>query len=132
MRSPTYSVSYGLRGFMVDGKTDQAVALMKQIKVYPLEQAKNPPKMEFLNGSGQPNRHHPFGHDHVLRTARRTGERGARGGFHAARAVLYAGHRHREGQTLCARRQREGIAVGTRPWPPRQWRVPTALRPTTR
>ena len=54
VRSPTYSVSYGLRGFMVDGKTDQAVALMKQIKVYPLEQAKNPPKMEFLNGSGQP------------------------------------------------------------------------------
>ncbi len=27
---------------------------MKQIKVYPLAQASNPPKMEFLDGSGQP------------------------------------------------------------------------------
>jgi hypothetical protein len=52
--SPTYSVSYGLRGFRVDGTTDQAVALMKQIKVYPLGQAASPPRMEFLNGSGQP------------------------------------------------------------------------------
>ena len=37
----------------VDGKTDQAVALMKQIKVYPLAQASSPSAMEFLNGSGQ-------------------------------------------------------------------------------
>ena len=42
-----------MRGFKVDGKTDQAVALMKQIKVYPLAQASSPPKMEFLNGSGK-------------------------------------------------------------------------------
>ena len=54
VKSPTYSVNYFLRGFKVDGKTDQAVALMKQIKVYPLAQAASPPKMEFLNGSGQP------------------------------------------------------------------------------
>ena len=53
VKSPTYSVNYFLRGFKVDGKTDQAVALMKQIKVYPLTQAANPPQMEFLNGSGQ-------------------------------------------------------------------------------
>ena len=46
VKSPTYSVTYGVRGFKVDGKTDQAVALMKQIKVYPLSQA-SPPKMEF-------------------------------------------------------------------------------------
>src|SRR5262245_15826895 len=53
VKSPTYSVSFGVRGFKVDGKTDQAVALMKQLKVYPLAKAKGPPKMEFLNGSGK-------------------------------------------------------------------------------
>ena len=53
VRSPTYSVNYFLRGFKVDGKTDQAVALMKQIKVYPLAKAAKPPAMEFLNGSGK-------------------------------------------------------------------------------
>ena len=53
VKSPTYVVGFGVRGFKVDGKTDQAVALMKQIKVYPLAQAANPPKMEFLNGSGK-------------------------------------------------------------------------------
>ena len=42
-----------MRGFKVDGKTDQAVALMKQTKVYPLAKASNPPAMEFLNGSGK-------------------------------------------------------------------------------
>ena len=50
--SPTYSVMFFVRGFQVDGSTDQAVALMKQIKVYPLEVASSPPQMEFLNGSG--------------------------------------------------------------------------------
>ncbi|MGB9367821.1 MAG: DUF1254 domain-containing protein [Xanthobacteraceae bacterium] len=54
VKSPTYSVSYFLRGFKVDGKTDQAVALMKQIKVYPLPKKAGQPKMEFLNGSGKP------------------------------------------------------------------------------
>ncbi len=53
VKSPTYSVNYFLRGFKVEGKTDQAVALMKQIKIYPLSQAANPPAMEFLNGSGK-------------------------------------------------------------------------------
>jgi hypothetical protein len=53
VESPTFSVIYGLRGFKVDGKTDQAVALMKQLKVYPLAQADDPPAMEYLNGSGQ-------------------------------------------------------------------------------
>ncbi len=52
-KSPTYSVTLGLRGFQVDGKTDDAVALMKQIKVYPLANASSPPEMEFLNGSGK-------------------------------------------------------------------------------
>jgi hypothetical protein len=53
-KSPTYSVIIGLRGFKVDNKTDQAVALFKQLKVYPLAQAAHPPQMEFLNGSGKP------------------------------------------------------------------------------
>ena len=51
--SPTYSVTVFLRGFQKDGRTDEAVALMKQIKVYPLAKADAPPTMEFLNGSGQ-------------------------------------------------------------------------------
>ncbi|MCM3873053.1 MAG: DUF1254 domain-containing protein [Pyrinomonadaceae bacterium] len=53
-KSPTYTVGFGVRGFLVDGKTDQAVALMKQIKVYPLAKSGGgAPPMEFLNGSGQ-------------------------------------------------------------------------------
>jgi hypothetical protein len=54
VKSPTYSVIIGVRGFKVDNKTDQAVALMKQLKIYPLAQAAHPPQMEFLNGSGKP------------------------------------------------------------------------------
>ena len=52
VRSPTYSVGFAVRGFQVDGSTDQAVQLMKQIRVYPLAEAASPPTMEFLNGSG--------------------------------------------------------------------------------
>ena len=52
-RSPTYSVTLGLRGFQSGGKTDQAVALIKQIKIYALDKASSPPAMEFLNGSRQ-------------------------------------------------------------------------------
>jgi len=53
VRSPTYSVTFAVRGFQVDGKTDQAVKLMKGIRVYPLAKAPSPPPMEFLNGSGK-------------------------------------------------------------------------------
>src|SRR5262249_48618857 len=53
VKSPTYSVIYFLRGFLVDGKTDNAVGLMKQLKIYPLAKANEQPKMEFLNGSGK-------------------------------------------------------------------------------
>src|SRR5262249_1892852 len=53
IKSPTYGVSFGVRGFKENGKTDAAVALMKQLKAYPLAKAGQPPKMEFLNGSGQ-------------------------------------------------------------------------------
>jgi len=52
-RSPTYSVAFAVRGFQVDNKTDQAVALMKQIKVYPLAKAASPPPMQFMNGSNR-------------------------------------------------------------------------------
>jgi hypothetical protein len=52
-RSPTYSVMFAVRGFQVDNKTDQAVALMKQTKIYPLAQALSPPPMQFINGSNQ-------------------------------------------------------------------------------
>ena len=51
VRSPTYSVTFAVRGFQVNGKTEQAVALMKQIKIYPLDKATSPPAMEFMNGS---------------------------------------------------------------------------------
>ena len=53
-RSPTYGVWFGVRGFLVNGKSDQAVALMKTTKIYPLAQATDPPAMIFLNGSGKP------------------------------------------------------------------------------
>jgi hypothetical protein len=52
-RSPTYSVVFAVRGFQVGGKTDQAVALMKRIKVYPLARAASPPPMQFMNGSNR-------------------------------------------------------------------------------
>ncbi|MGE3875452.1 MAG: DUF1254 domain-containing protein [Parvibaculaceae bacterium] len=53
VHSPTNSVMFAMRGFQVDGKTDQAVALMKQTKVYPLDKASSPPSMEYINGSGK-------------------------------------------------------------------------------
>lgn len=52
-RSPTYSVAFAVRGFQVGNRTDQAVALMKQIKIYPLAKASAPPPMTFMNGSNQ-------------------------------------------------------------------------------
>ena len=51
VQSPTYSVNLSLRGFQVNAKTDQAVGLMKQIKVYPLATAAAPSAMAFINGS---------------------------------------------------------------------------------
>jgi hypothetical protein len=53
VRSPTYSILLALRGFQANGNTDQAVGLMKQIKVYPLAAAADPPAMSFTNGSGR-------------------------------------------------------------------------------
>lgn len=53
-KATTYSVSLGVRGFQVNGKPDQAAALMKGIKIYPFAQANNPPATTFVNGSRQP------------------------------------------------------------------------------
>ncbi len=53
VKSPTYSVMFAMRGFQVDNKTDEAVALMKQTRVYPLSTAAAPPPMQFMNGSNQ-------------------------------------------------------------------------------
>jgi hypothetical protein len=53
VHSPTYSVMFAMRGFQVNGKTDEAVALMKQTKVYPLDKASAPPQTEYINGSGK-------------------------------------------------------------------------------
>lgn len=54
VRSPTNSVMFAVRGFQVDGMTDEAVALMKQTRIYPLSEADAPPAMEFIDGSGKP------------------------------------------------------------------------------
>jgi hypothetical protein len=53
VQSPTHSVNLSLRGFQVNGKTDQAVGLMKQLEIYPLAETAAPPAMEFMNGSGR-------------------------------------------------------------------------------
>lgn len=50
-RSRTYKVVLGVRGFLVNGKPDKAVALMKTARIYPLANASNPPQMTFVNGS---------------------------------------------------------------------------------
>ena len=52
VKSPSYANFICLRGFLVDGKTDAAVAMFKAgLKIYPLSQASNPPAMEFTNFS---------------------------------------------------------------------------------
>ena len=53
-RSPTYGVWLGVRGFLVNGKADQAVAQMKTMKIYPLAKAADPAAMMLLNGTGKP------------------------------------------------------------------------------
>jgi hypothetical protein len=52
-KSPTYGVWLGVRGFLVDGKSDQAVAQMKTVRIYPLARSGDPPAMTFLSGSGK-------------------------------------------------------------------------------
>ncbi|MGO4999546.1 DUF1254 domain-containing protein [Oceanisphaera sp. W20_SRM_FM3] len=53
-KSSSYVNLLFLRGFLVDGKPDVATAMFKNdLKVYPLKDAANPPKMEFISGSGK-------------------------------------------------------------------------------
>ncbi len=53
-QSRSYSNWLILRGFLVDGKPDAAVKMWKEgLKIYPLSQAKNPPKMEHINFSNK-------------------------------------------------------------------------------
>jgi hypothetical protein len=50
-KSPTYRVFLFWRGFLVDGKTDQAVKLIEQTTVYPLGKKDRAPAMVFPNAS---------------------------------------------------------------------------------
>lgn len=50
-RSPTYRVVLGVRGFLVNGKPDQAIALIKSTRIYPLANVANRPEMTFVDGS---------------------------------------------------------------------------------
>lgn len=52
---PSYANWLILRGFLVDGKPDAAAKMFREgLKIYPLKQADNPPKMEFIRGSRIP------------------------------------------------------------------------------
>ncbi len=52
-RSPSYTNWLILRGFLVDGKPGSAAELFRTgLKIYPLSAKDNPPKMEFISGSG--------------------------------------------------------------------------------
>ena len=53
-QSRSYSNWVILRGFLVDGKPDAAAKMWRDgLKIYPLKDAANPPKMEFINASGK-------------------------------------------------------------------------------
>jgi hypothetical protein len=93
VRSPTYSVAYLVRGFQSEGKTDQAVGLIKQTKIYPLASASSPPQMEFMNGSRQDiDTVFPDNFRFFELLAKLVDE--AARCFRAARAVSDAGNRH--------------------------------------
>jgi hypothetical protein len=54
MHPPTYNMWMFFRGFEVDGKTGPAVASAKKnLRIYLLSEKANPPKMNFVNGSGK-------------------------------------------------------------------------------
>jgi hypothetical protein len=50
-RSRTYRAVLGMRGFLVGGRPDRAVALMKTATIYPLSRSRNPPSTTFIDGS---------------------------------------------------------------------------------
>ena len=52
-RSPSYINLVALRGFLVDRKPDTAIKMFTDgVRIYPLDQAANPPEMQFHNASG--------------------------------------------------------------------------------
>ena len=52
VKSTSYLNLVALRGFLVDGKPDAAAKMWRDsLKVYPLAQKDNPPKMEFISAS---------------------------------------------------------------------------------
>jgi hypothetical protein len=54
LRSPTYNQWLFFRGFVENGSTAPAVAnIKKNLRIYQLSEAANPPAMNFVNGSGK-------------------------------------------------------------------------------
>ncbi len=54
VRPKTYGVWFGLRTFRKpDGDASEAIAAQRQVRVYPLARADDPPPMEFVNASGR-------------------------------------------------------------------------------
>ncbi len=53
-KSRSYGVWLGIRGFLSEGKPDNAVASIKTIRIYSVKKKYNPPNMAFLNASGRP------------------------------------------------------------------------------
>jgi hypothetical protein len=54
MRPSTYNMWFAVRGFLVDGSPAPAVeSIKKNLRIYPLSKAANPPVMNFVNGSGR-------------------------------------------------------------------------------
>ena len=52
--SPTYVNWLPLRGFLKDGKTDDAVRMWTEgLRIYPLSDVANPPKIEVVSGTGK-------------------------------------------------------------------------------
>jgi hypothetical protein len=53
-RSPTYRVVMGLRGFPVGGQRERAVAVLRQVRVFPLAAAGNQSPQAFVNAAEEP------------------------------------------------------------------------------
>ena len=54
VKSPTYRVWTFMRGSIANGMEAAVKNITDNLKVYPLAQKDNPPKMEFISGSGKP------------------------------------------------------------------------------
>ena len=61
-KSSTYGVWLGVRGFLVDGKPDEAVEQMKTVRIYPLARADGSSGHDIPKRLGQGDRYHLSGH----------------------------------------------------------------------